>query len=73
MRRTKKKNLIRRYRQYQELSQEELARIVGTYQVKIGRYERGDTKKIPQTMKEKIATALGLEVAVVFPDEDKRG
>lgn len=64
----KKKNLIKRYRQYQELSQDDLARIVGTYQVKIARYERGEVKNIPQVMKVNIAEALGLPVRVIFPD-----
>ena len=72
MRKTKKKNLIRRFRQYQELSQEELARMTGTYQVKISRYESGQIRKIPQAMKEAIARALGLAITVVFPTDTDR-
>lgn len=72
MRKIKVKNRIRQYRQLLQLTQEDLAEAVGSYQVKLGRYERADLRT-PEEMKEKIARVLGFPIAVVFPeDEGKR-
>ena len=72
MRKIKVKNRIRQYRQLLQLTQEDLAKAVASYQVKIGRYERADIKT-PGEMKEKIASVLGFPIVVVFPeDEDRR-
>ncbi|MBA7639974.1 hypothetical protein ES703_47635 [subsurface metagenome] len=71
MRKIKVKNRIRQYRQLLQLTQEDLAKAIGSYQIKIGRYERADIRT-PEEIKEKIASVLGLPLTVVFPEDEER-
>ncbi len=71
MRKIRVKNRIRQYRQLLQLTQEDLAKAIGSYQIKIGRYERADIRT-PEEIKEKIASALGLPLTVVFPEDEER-
>ncbi|MBA7529294.1 hypothetical protein ES705_21490 [subsurface metagenome] len=71
MRKIRVKNRIRQYRQLLQLTQEDLAKAIGSYQIKIGRYERADIRT-PEEIKEKIASVLGLPLTVVFPEDEER-
>ena len=68
MRKRIRKNKIRDYRRLLDWTQSELAKAVGTRQQYIGRYERG-IHKVPERLKPKIASVLGLPESVIFPED----
>lgn len=63
-----KANKIRYYRRLLNWTQEQLAEAVGSRYQYIGRYERG-VNRIPEKLKPKIASVLGLPQEVVFPED----
>ena len=65
-------NRIRFFRRQAELSQINLGKAVGTYGVKIHRWEMEKTE-CPLEMRVKIASALGLDYKIVFPDSADPG
>lgn len=63
------KNRIRFFRRQADLTQIELGKMIGTYDVKVHRYEKGRIK-VPREMRKKLASVLGLPEAVIFPDSE---
>lgn len=68
MRSKKRPNKIRYYRRLMNFTQGQLAVAIGVYQVRLCRYERSYLVT-PREMRSKIASVLGLPVAVVFPED----
>ena len=60
-----RKNKIRDYRRLFNWTQSELAKAVGTRQQYMRRYERA-IHKVPQYLKARIASVLGLPEEVIF-------
>lgn len=69
MRKRIKENRLKNYRRLMNWTQSELAKAVGSRQLYISRYERG-INKIPENLKPKIASVLGLPKEVIFPDSE---
>lgn len=65
-----KGKIIREYRKKQGLTQEELARKVGTYQTTIGKYERGFLKTIPTKTLAKIIAVLNIPFDEIVSPEN---
>ena len=66
MRKQVRKNKLRDYRRLLDWTQSELAKAVGSRQQYIGKYERG-IHKVPEPLKPKIASVLGLPEDLIFP------
>jgi len=66
MRKRVTKNKIRDYRRLLDWTQSELAKAVGSQQQYICKYERG-IHKVPERLKSKIASTLGLPEDLIFP------
>lgn len=62
-------NRIRFFRRQANLTQEELGKTIGTYTMKVHRYETGRIK-VPREMRNKLASVLGLPLEVIFPDSE---
>ena len=68
MRKRIRKNKIRDYRRLLNWTQSELAKAVGSRQQYICKYERG-IHKVPEHLKSKIASVLGLPEQIMFSED----
>jgi len=68
MRKQIKKNKIRHYRRLLNWTQSQLAKAVGSRQQYIANYEQS-IHKIPECIKPKIASVLGLPEELIFPED----
>lgn len=69
MRKRIKKNQLRYFRRQMNWTQTQLAKAVGSRQLYISRYEQG-IYRIPEGLKSKIASVLGLPIQLIFPDSE---
>jgi len=66
---SKNKNRIRHFRRLLNWTQEDLSKSIGTRQPYLSMYERGLTR-IPERLKPKIATILGIPEETLFPKSE---